>query len=187
MKNKGILLLIMLLFIGLILSSCGNTGEGNGSTGVGNTDATQGNGIFQTDLKNIIEQIYAGTTGAELPETEYKDIKADNVEFYLGSKDFSNITQAVASDPKLSTVPYSVCILRVSNANQTENMKNNIKSNINLSKWICDRADCVYINNCDNVIIVIMGKESTVKAIYASFQKLAGTAAGKLLQKNIDE
>ena len=177
--KKFIFLLMMILIAAIFITSC--AAGGSNKEGDSGEDT-----IFSEDLKNIVEKIYQGVE-VELPTVENKEINEDNVEYYLGLSSMTGIKQGLASDAVLSTIPYYMCFLRVPDINNIEKIKSDIKNNIDLTKWICDRAEYVYINNCEDVIFLAVGKENIVQALNDSFKELASGNEGKLIYKNVDD
>lgn len=134
------------------------------------TDVDLSNVTVDSSLSDIFKKIYDGVNVAETYESE---ITADNVAFFLGLEDESMYTEALSSDALMNVVPHSVCLVRVAEGQDVEEVKTQIKENANPNKWICVFADTVIVDNIDNLVILIMDNNETAEQIHENFLNLA--------------
>lgn len=127
--------------------------------------------ILNGELKSIIEKIYT-TSEVQLPKTACTEVTKDNSKYYLGT-DNIEFSKALASEPLMSSVAHSLVLLRVENASDIEKIKAEIKNNVDPRKWICVgvEQENVVVDNIDNLIILIMDKESD--KLHKAFLSLA--------------
>lgn len=167
MKNRKttyvILLLCMLCIVFCI--ACGKSETG---------DAMQG-GSIEGDLTDIMSQIYAGVNlDAEAKEAMQgyvsDTITADNEQAILGTSDIA-YTEGVYSVPMMSSIAYQCVLLRVE-PEDVETVKEQLKANADVNKWVCVSAETVLIENVGDTVLFIMSDKDTAYAVSASFQAL---------------
>ncbi len=88
----------------------------------------------------------------------------------LGTEDI-NYLEGVASIPMISPNAYQCVLLRV-NEDDVDTVKQQLKDNADLNKWICVSAETMLIESRDNVIFFVMGDQDTVYALNSAFQNL---------------
>ena len=147
-------------------------------TGNGNNNGEQKN--LSGTLEEILGQIYEGADVSE----SFKDfiesglytteIPSDRVAYYLGKEDLE-FKEAIASEGMISTTAYSLCLVRVKEGADIEQMKTDIKENVNPRKWICVGVDPqnVIVDNIGDVIFLLMSNNET-QELYDSFLSLKG-------------
>lgn len=133
-------------------------------------DIDLSNVTVDSSLSDIIKKIYDGVNLAETYESE---ITADNVMFFLGLEDESMYTEALASEAFINVIPHSVCLVRVAEGQDVEEVKTIIEENANPNKWVCVMADTVIVDNIDNLVILIMDNNETAEQIHENFLNLA--------------
>lgn len=165
---KKLLVLVLVFVLGLVLVAC-------------DTDADSGNGgenNLDGDLESILNSIYenADLDGyfAEFVEDGLfvQEINQENVEYHLGTSSVE-FAQAIASEPVMSTSAYSLCLVRVKEDADIEQIKEDIKNNVDPMKWVCVGVDPdnIYVDNVGDVIILIMSDEQGDKLL-SSFLEL---------------
>lgn len=110
-------------------------------------------------LEEIMEKIYAGVD-VELPMLGNMEITPENESYYLGTTDLG-YTEALASEPMMSSIAYSVCLVRMENVEDVEAAKEAIRENVDPRKWICVEvdADKIIVDNIGDLIILIMNND----------------------------
>lgn len=127
--------------------------------------------ILAGELKGIIEKIYS-LSQVQLPKTAFTEVTSSNSKYYLGIENMQ-LSEALASEPLISSSAHSVVLLRVNNDSDIDKIKADIKSNVDPRKWICVGVaqEDVIVDNIDNLIILIMDRESD--KLHEAFLSLA--------------
>ena len=91
--------------------------------------------------------------GSGLQTTE---ITADNCEFHLGKADLEYET-AIASEPVMQPSAYELCLVRVKEGADIEQIKTEIKENVDPMKWVCVGVDPknIIVDHRGDVVILI--------------------------------
>jgi len=121
-------------------------------------------------LNEMIKDIY---NGVEVPMTFETEINDDNALYYLGLSDTSVYSEAISSEAMVNVIPHSVCLVKVADGQDVEEIKSIIEEHANPNKWICAFADTVIVDNVGDVIILIMANEPTANAVHNNFMGLA--------------
>jgi len=118
------------------------------------------------DLNTMMEQVY---DGVDTPMTFVTAITNDNAGYYLGISDPAVFSEALSSDAMINVIPHSVCLVKVAEGQDVEEVKAMIKDNANPNKWICAFAETVIVDNVGDVIILIMSDTETANALHNNF------------------
>ncbi|MDO4567804.1 MAG: hypothetical protein Q4B99_02470 [Clostridia bacterium] len=105
----------------------------------------------------------AGMSNAEVPD--------DNKEWFFGTSDIE-YAEAFASEPMISSQPYSLVLVRANEGQDIEALKATIRNNVDPVKWLCvfvDESDVV-VDNIGDVVILIMSSDSA--ALHEAFLSL---------------
>lgn len=88
----------------------------------------------------------------------------DNVEYYIGTTDIE-YEEIIASEPMMSSIAYSVVLVRMKDGADIEAAKQEILDNVNPAKWLCVEVpkEDVIVKNRGNVIILIMVENSEIR------------------------
>lgn len=159
---KKIVLIVLAAVLALGVTACGtsaDSGNGSGSN-------------LEGDLESILESIYAnadleGYFSEFVEEGLFvQEINADNVEYHLGTSSIE-FEKAIASEPVMSTSAYSLCLIRVKEDADIDQVKEDIKNNVDPMKWICVGVDPdnIFVENVGDVIILIMSDEQGDKLL----------------------
>lgn len=154
--------LYIALLAGLVLLSFAGCGK----------KAPSADGPFEgKELSAILDAVYANAD-AEIPALVTTTITADNEQAFLGTTGLS-FQEAIASEPAISAIAYSVCLVRLNAGEDMEAAKKAIKENVDPAKWICVRVDPqnVIVDSAGDVIILIMSNEYA-NALSDSFTQL---------------
>lgn len=127
--------------------------------------------VLNGELKDIIEKIYS-ISEVKLPKTGCTEVTSSNSKYYLGT-DKVEFSKGLASEPLMGSFAHSMVLLRVDKGADIDKIKSEIKNNVDPRKWICVgvEPDNVVVDNVDNLIILIMDKES--EKLHKAFLSLA--------------
>lgn len=141
MKKKIFLSFMCLLSVTLLLSGCGKKNEN-----------------LDMDLDKVIDKVYEGIGTDEMPSVVTTEVTKDNVTYYLGT-DKVDYKEAYASEPMMSSIAYSVVVVRLNDGANVEEAKQLIKDNVDPRKWFCVDAEIVTVDNIGDTIMLIMMDE----------------------------
>lgn len=141
MKKKVFLSFMCLLSVALLLSGCGKKSKN-----------------LDMKLEDVIDKVYEGIGTDEMPSVITTKVTSDNVTYYLGT-DKVDYKEAYASEPMMSSIAYSVVVVKLNEGADVEEAKKLIKDNINPRKWFCVDAEIVTVDNIGDTVILIMMDE----------------------------
>ena len=126
--------------------------------------------VLGGDLSAIIQEIYK-VSKLELPKTADTSLTEENESYYIGTTDAA-YTEALASEPMMSSIAHSVVLLRVEDGADIDKIKEDIKSKVDSRKWICVgvEPENVIVDNIGNLVILIMSENSA--ALHDAFTSL---------------
>lgn len=107
-------------------------------------------------LAGIMDRIYDGVTEA-LPNTMTMEITKENSEYYLGIPDME-FEEGIASEPMMGSIAHSICLVKVKEGTDIEELKSEIKEKVDPRKWICvgvEREE-VLVESKGNYILLII-------------------------------
>lgn len=139
--------------------------------------------------EEIIEAIYAEkSVNLNLMTTAVDLESADSVQYNLGLKDASLISEAAVSEPMMGSQAYSLAVVRVKDAADTENVANAMFNGIDQRKWICVEADCLKVMTRGDLVLLFMVDSAftdtvTVDEIETAFITVCGGDPDLLLEK----
>lgn len=144
----------------------------------GNTEPADG--VLEGSLEGILEKIYETADlsdsfkkyiGEGLQTTEITD---ERCEYHLGKAGIE-FEEAIASVPIMMPSAYELDLVRVKEGADVEEIKKEIKENVDPRKWICVGIDPdnVIVDNIDDIIIVILS-DNEGKALHEAFLALEG-------------
>lgn len=150
MKKIKIFSFIAILLGGLFLLS-----------GCGQTELT---GSLEDIMNDINEYAYKGIADDQKPmlgNIDVLEMAPDNIEYYIGTTDIE-YEEILASEPMMSSIAYSVVLVRMKEGSDIESAKKEILENVNPRKWMCVEVpkEDVIVKNRGNVIILIMVENS---------------------------
>ena len=157
-RLSKILLVIIVLFAALFMTGCENKSA--------NVEGT---------LEELMKKVYA-----DIPEDERPmmlgniEVTDENIEGFLGSDKIA-YTEALASEPGISSIAHSVVLLRVEDGADVEEIKTTIKEKVNPRKWLCvgvEREDLIVKNKGNLVILIMVEDEDTREKLEAGFDNL---------------
>ena len=118
-------------------------------------------------LEEIIEKIYEGIPPDEMPNVENIDVlemAPDNITYYIGTTDIE-YEEILASEPMMSSIAYSVVLVRMKDGADIEDAKTKIKESVDPRKWWCVEVpeDDVIVKSKGDLIILIMVENETAR------------------------
>lgn len=126
-------------------------------------------------LSDIMDTIYENADLSEdfreaLNYYETYDLTEDMEVSILGTDEIDYL-EGIVSMPMNSSIAYQCVLLRV-NEEDVATVKQQLKENADLGKWICVSAETMLIESRGNVIFFVMGNQDTVYALNSAFQNL---------------
>ena len=137
------------------------------------------------DIKKMLETIYKNLAD-ELPELTTEEInlkESELVESLTGLKSTDDINTLIVSEPVMGSQALEVAVIKTKEKTDNEAMMQNIKDNVDMSRWICVSAEKLYIVNSGDVIFMVMADSDWAKSIYDEFVKYMDNKVGKTLEK----
>ena len=109
--------------------------------------------------------------------------ESELVESLTGLKSTDDINTLVVSEPVMGSQALEVAVIKTKEKTDNEAMMQNIKDNVDMSRWICVSAEKLYIVNSGDVIFMVMADSDWAKSIYDEFVKYMDNKVGKTLEK----
>ena len=128
-------------------------------------------------LSDIMTNIYSDINQDEMPMLDNFDVlevAPDNIEYYIGTSDIE-YSEIYASEPMMSSVAYSVVLVRMKDGADIEEAKTKIKENVDPRKWLCvevAKEDVIVKSKGDLIILVMVENEATRTKIVEGFDNL---------------
>lgn len=131
--------------------------------------------VLEGNLADIMSELYENAELSEdfragMDSFETYELTEDIEESLLGTGDIT-YAEGVASIPMMSPNAYQCVLLRVDEDN-VDTVKQQLKDNADLNKWVCVSAETMLIESRGNVILFVMGDSDTVYAMNNAFQKI---------------
>ena len=174
MKKMIGLLLVLVMALGMV--ACKN-GQPAGNTSVpAKTPLTDG-------LATVIEKITPEQPVEFAPmtlELDLNDTSEENLgmlKYYTGLDSADQIKEAAAFEPMISSIAFSMVLVRVSDAAETETVAEQMKAGIDPRKWFCVEANDILVAGYCDVIMFIMLDSSygmTAQSFVDAFQTVCG-------------
>jgi hypothetical protein len=98
----------------------------------------------------------------------------DNIPYYIGTKDIK-YKEIYASEPMMSSIAYSVVLVRMEDGADIEKAKTEIKENVDPRKWMCvevPEEDVIVKSKGDLIILIMVADEPTRTKIETAFDNL---------------
>lgn len=117
-------------------------------------------------LDSIMTKLYDGISQDEMPRLGNTVVTPENIEYYLGTADI-DYSEALASEPFMSSIAHSVVLVRLNDAKNAEEVKEKIKANVNPRKWICVEVESqnVKVASKGDLVVLIMDNEISDKIL----------------------
>lgn len=157
-----------LLLLVLTVAACGSQTPEN----------ENGGEELGSSLESILDQIYQH----EGVSQEFKDyaedglmtteITEENMEYHLG-KSGLEFEAAIASVPLISPSAFELCLVRVGEGADIEQLKQDIRDNVDPFKWVCVGVseENIIVDNIGDVVILIMS-DNEAQALHEAFLEL---------------
>ncbi len=123
-------------------------------------------------LDKIMETLYTGVSD-KIATVVNTEITAENSAYFLGIENLE-MEEGLASEPMMTSIAHSVCLVRVAEGTDMEALQTQVKENVDPNKWICVGVDPekIIVDHIDNLMILIMNDEYG-ETIHENFLALA--------------
>lgn len=162
---KKFLILFLVLAAVFVFVACQPSGTGQGSSAL--------DGSLEDILAEIYETAEVDDFFKEFIETglQTTEINAENCSYHLGAE--IEFAEAIASEPIMMPSAYELCLVRVKEDADIEEIKTAIKENVDPQKWICVGVDPdkIIVDNIGDVVILIMSDDQG-EALHNAFLAL---------------
>ena len=143
--------------------------------------------VADEELAKILAQMYEKVPAVKeiaLGDPMPIDLTGEDFSYWLGTTDASGIDAAIYSEPMMSSVAYSVCLVRAKDGTDVEQLKKDIFDKVNAVKWLCVTAEKVLVTNSDNTILLVMTNADVTADMYNAFSEVMGGKLGEKLERN---
>lgn len=143
--------------------------------------------VADEELAKILAQMYEKVPAVKeiaLGDPMPIDLTGEDFSYWLGTTDASGIDAAIYSEPMMSSVAYSVCLVRAKDGTDIEQLKKDIFDKVNAVKWLCVTAEKVLVTNSDNTILLVMTNADVTADMYNAFSEVMGGKLGEKLERN---
>ena len=153
---KKIVIIMMVLATILSLTACKASNQSK--------DNPSGN--LEGSLEDILDSIYA-TAEVDDNFKEYiksglftEKVTADRTGYYLG-KEGLEFEEALASEPMIQPGAYSLVLVRAKEGADVEQLKKDIKDNVDPMKWICVgvQEENIIVDSIGDIVFLVMSDE----------------------------
>ena len=159
---KKFLSLILCAMMVLTLVACGSKDAGNAG---GNKEGDT------MDLTAMVDKLYEGINADNMPMVMTQEVPADAFEgvFFIPAVEGAT---GVMSEPMMSSIAHSVCLMRVAEGTDVEATRAAIEANMNPRKWLCVEAEKSGVIANGNTILLVMCAEANYQTIVDNFNAL---------------
>lgn len=167
MIAKRITAVFMAITTVILCTACGKAGTSDNAKGT----------VIEGELADVMTQIYDGLSNLDAETKEAiqdyitDTLTADNEQSFLGTDGVPYI-EGVYSVPMMSSIAYQCVLLRVA-PEDVDTVKEQLKANADVNKWVCVSAETVLVENVGDVVLFIMSSQDVAYAVSDSFQALA--------------
>lgn len=143
--------------------------------------APAGDVTLSSSLSDIMDTVLASVPEDQMPMlmpadlnggAKYTPLTEENSEYNLGVTN-DRYAEGIAADAAMTSVPFSVCLVRANSAEEAEQLAADIEANADPRKWICVEAESKIVDYSGDVVILIMTGADSAEAIHAAFTALA--------------
>lgn len=129
-------------------------------------------------LSDIVDAIYSEQKSPLDVTTVDVDLTDEwTLSSFTGLTDASEVKEAVASEPMMSSIAYSLVVVRVADASKAPDIAKEMIDGINPRKWVCVEADDIQAVSYDDVVVLFMvdselgySSETVVDAFASAYQ-----------------
>ena len=156
---KKFMTLFLCAVMVLTLVACGKSGNGGNKEG------------DTMDLTAMVDKLYEGINADNMPMVMTQEVPADAFEgvFFIPAVEGAT---GVMSEPMMSSIAHSVCLLRVAEGTDVEATRAAIEANMNPRKWLCVEAEKSGVIANGNTILLVMCAEANYQTIVDNFNAL---------------
>ncbi len=131
-------------------------------------------------LEELAEAIYAQNPLEMMmgPTTPIEITNEDNLRYYLGLSDAAGIKEAVFSEPMIGSIPYSLCLVRVTEDADIAAISQSIFDGIDTRKWMCVEADQLIVAHYADIILMVMANSENSATLAADMCSAFSTVIG---------
>ena len=143
---------------------------------------TEGAAADTTTLEGVIEAIYAvnpvefmaGNIAIDLTDTSEDGLWT--LKAFTGLDNADLISEAVASEAMIGSIPYSMVLVRVTDAANAETVADAMKAGIDQRKWICVEADDLMVAGKGDVVMLVMigSEQGSAQSFVDAFSSVMG-------------
>lgn len=122
-------------------------------------------------LEGIMERLY-DKIDTQFPNTMITPIEKEQSGYFLGIENME-FEEAIASEPLMSSIAHSICLVRVKEGTDVEKTMKDIKESVNPRKWICVGVprEEVIVANQGNLILLVIDQIAPTE-FYKAFMEL---------------
>ena len=194
---RSLIASLLILVMGLPLFACVSEGPSEDTTATPtdsnettapDTEAptegeTEAPAADTTTLEGIIAAIYeknpvefmAGNVGIDLTDTSEDGLWT--LKAFTGLDNAEMISEAMASEAMIGSIPFSMVLVRVTDAANAQAVAEEMKNNIDTRKWICVEANELLVAGYGDVVMLVMiGSENgTAQSFVDAFAAVMGS------------
>ena len=167
---KKIFLVLVMSFLCLGLTGCGEKNVKGELTDIMESVYEEMYADVSEDERPMLATVNVLEKTEDMTDEEYSDF----VKYYIGS-DKLKVKEALASEPMMTSVAYSVVLVRMEKGADIEAAKTEIKENINPRKWMCvevPEEDVIVKSKGDLIILIMVADEAARTKIETAFDNL---------------
>lgn len=183
-KIISILLLAAALLSTASLTACMSNDNANDQTDQSADQTTEQNGdgsdqkpsednsaVEALSLQEVADSVRGDhTDGLTLESFAVED---DAFAYYFGIEKPEGVKDALAVEPPMTSVAFSLCLLRVEEDVDAEALAREIEESVDPNKWLCVSATCVKTAVRGNTIILVMdGDDARGRALIDEFNAI---------------
>ena len=146
---KKIIALVLALVLALSMVACGGKTE---------TKVENLTGTLEELLYKVIEiqpvEFMGGAMTLDLTDTSEDGLWSLNA--FTGLENADLISEAMVFEPMMGSIPFSMVLVRATDAANAEAVADAMKAGIDQRKWICVEADDLLVTACGDVVMLIM-------------------------------
>jgi len=121
-------------------------------------------------------EFMGGMIGVDLTDTSEDGLWT--LKAFTGLDNADLISEAMVFEPMMGSIPYSLVLVRATDAANAEAVADAMKAGIDQRKWICVEADDLMVTACGDVVMLIMvGSDTgmTAQSYVDAFASVMGT------------
>lgn len=130
-----------------------------------------GNKNIEGELTDIMDRLYEGIDEDNLPMALTTTKLDDETFATFAFTDKIKYKEAVVSESMTGSIAHSVVLIRLEDAETSEEAIKEIKENADPRKWICVEAENVYVLSKGDLVVLIMSDDNA-NTIKENFENL---------------